>query len=289
VEAFHNLGKMVIVVFGDEVKMVYEAHRLFEAGMQSSLCELRGPKRFEFAHQSSTRRQEFLKQLRYIPRIVIGFVSLPVLQISGGKLLFGFHKIVDAGAPKRFKVQEMADLFLCGPLLFFAGDEKIARNAAKHFLEADGSASKPEAEIGKEVSGKGKFEFALEPLDIVRHEMIVDGPGRFSRKGAVGHTPSAADKLDLLRRRLAFAAFFALLYPACMPLVIFKVRGAEPALAAVADDTCGFVAGFVQAGNGFAGGLSLAFAKSFPCRLRFHEAPRLTDCTLREEIGKREN
>ena len=100
---------------------------------------------------------------------------------------------------------------------------------------------------------------------------------------------SATDKLDFLPRQpLAFAAFFAGLDTTDVPLFIFKVCGAEQALAAAAEDGRSFVAGFVQRGNGFAGSLGLLLAERFPCRLRFHEAPLWADCTLRAEIGKRE-
>ena len=93
----------------------------------------------------------------------------------------------------------------------------------------------------------------------------------------------------LRREALAFAAFIPEFEPADVPLVVVKVCGAEPALAAIAEGGGGFVAGFIQGRNGLAGGLGLLLAERFPCRLRFHEAPRWADCTLRREIGKRKN
>ena len=78
----------------------------------------------------------------------------------------------------------------------------------------------------------------------------------------------------LWRDALAFAAFLARLDPAGVPLFVLCVRGAEPALATVAEDAGGFVAGFIQQGDGFADGFCLFLTKRFACRLRFHEAPR---------------
>jgi hypothetical protein len=80
----------------------------------------------------------------------------------------------------------MAGLPLDGPFVFIACDEEIARNTAKYFFEAGGSTAKPDAEIGVEGSGKGKIEFALKPLGVVRHEKIVDAPERFSEKVEAG-------------------------------------------------------------------------------------------------------
>jgi len=105
VETCPDFGKVVVVVFGDEVEMVDETHGLFEAGMQKSLRELRGLKRFEFSHQGGTRHPKFVEEFRYVPRIVIGFVGLPILQIGRGEILFAFDKIVHAGCPQRFEIE----------------------------------------------------------------------------------------------------------------------------------------------------------------------------------------
>jgi hypothetical protein len=65
-------------------------------------------------------------------------------------------------------------------------------------------------------------------------------------KNATGTHKDLADKLVALRRgALAFAAFFAGLDPAGVPLFVFCVGGAEPALAVFAEDGGGLVAGFV--------------------------------------------
>ncbi len=91
------------------------------------------------------------------------------------------------------------------------------------------------------------------------------------------------------REALAFSAFVTEFEAADVPLVVVKVCRAEPALAAVAEGGGGFVAGLIQGRNGLASGPGLFFAERFPCRLRFHEAPRWGDCTLRGEIGKRKS
>src|SRR5690348_9365764 len=82
-----------------------------------------------------------------------------------------------------------------------------------------------------------------------------------------------------MREVLAFAAFFAGFDPARVPLLVFGMRSAKPALAIFAEERSGFVAGFVHRRNSFTGSLRLFLAKRFPCRLRFHAAPRCPDCT----------
>ena len=97
------------------------------------------------------------------------------------------------------------------------------------------------------------------------------------------------DKLAASKREgLAFAAFFAGFDPAGVPLFVFRVRDAIPALAVIAEKNGGFVAGFIQRRNGFTGSLGLFLAKRFPCRLRFHATPRLPDCTPCDGFVKRE-
>lgn len=109
-------------MFGDEVDMVDEAHGLFEARMQKSLRELDGLKRFEFSYHGGARRPKFIEQILHISRVVIGFVRFTILQVGGRQVLFTFHEIVHTRTPERFKIKEMADLFLCGPFFFFACD-----------------------------------------------------------------------------------------------------------------------------------------------------------------------
>jgi hypothetical protein len=81
------------------------------------------------------------------------------------------------------------------------------------------------------------------------------------------------------RARLAFAAFFAGFDAASVPLLVFGVSDAKPALAPIAENGSGLVAGLIQGRNALAHGLNLLLARRFPCRLRFHKAPAWRDCT----------
>ena len=106
---------------------------------------------------------------------MICFVRFAVLQIGRSELRLGFDEVVDAGAPERFQIQQMADLFLNGPLFFAPSNQTLPRDAAQHFLYAGGCAAKPDTEIGIEAGGKIKFEFAFKPLAGVAHERILTG------------------------------------------------------------------------------------------------------------------
>src|SRR6267142_3427766 len=81
------------------------------------------------------------------------------------------------------------------------------------------------------------------------------------------------------RELLAFSTLFARFDPAKMPILILRMGGAEPALAPIAENGGGFVAGLIQARNAFARGFCFLLARLCACRLRFHPAP-CGDCTL---------
>ncbi len=173
----------------------------------------------------------------------------------------------------------MTRLFLHCPLFIAARGKQIARLAAQHFFQAGGSSAEPYAKIGKQVRGKGEFEFSLEPQAGVWHRGIVDGDAGAWECGE-GHTKSVGGQIGRAwRKALAFAAFVAGFDAASVPFFVFRVGGAEPALAPIAENRSGFVAGFIQWRNAFAHGLNLLLARGFPCGLRFHGAPARRDCT----------
>ena len=67
--------------------------------------------------------------------------------------------------------------------------------------------------------------------------------------------------LDSMRReQLAFSTLFARLNPTRVPILILRMRGAEPALALVAENRGRLVAGLIQARNAFARGFCLLVA-----------------------------
>src|SRR5438128_6199186 len=80
----------------------------------------------------------------------------------------------------------MACLFLHGPFFATARGEQIARLAAQHFFETSGSSAEAYAKVGKQVRGKSKFEFSVEPQAGVWNTGIVDGDGW--RTGVRGKT-----------------------------------------------------------------------------------------------------
>ena len=172
----------------------------------------------------------------------------------------------------------MAGLFLNGPLFTAARGKEISRLAAQHFFEPGGGSAEPYAEIGKQVRRKGEFEFSFEPEAGVRHAGIVNGVAD-RRESGERHTQTDGGQIGCVALALAFAAFVARLDAASVPLLVFGVGGAEPALASIAENGSGFVAGFIQGRNALARGLNLLLARRFPCRLRSHVAPAWRNCT----------
>lgn len=99
------------------------------------------------------------------------------MQVGRSELRLGFDEVVDACAPERFQVQQMADLFLNGPLFVASRDKAVLRDAVQHFFYTGGCAAKPDTEIGVEFGGKIKFEFAFKPLAGVTHAESLTGAG----------------------------------------------------------------------------------------------------------------
>lgn len=103
-------------------------------------------------------------------------------------MLLAFDKVVHARAPERFKIEQMAGLFLEGPFVVATRDEAVACNPAKQFFQARGRAAKADAEIRVEIRGKMEFEFSFKPLAGFAHEESLAGVGGARQKTRESHT-----------------------------------------------------------------------------------------------------
>lgn len=107
-------------------------------------------------------------------------------------------EVVDAPGPKRFKIEQVAGLFLDRPFFTAAGGQTIGRNAAQEFFEASGRAAKTNTEVGIEIGGKMKFESSFEPLAGVAHKESVAAVKEPRKKSNAAHTRSG--RTNWLRR-----------------------------------------------------------------------------------------
>src|SRR5215813_3121812 len=114
-------------------------------------------------------------------------------------MLFAFDEIVHARAPERFQIQQMAGLFLHGPFLGTAPGEEITRLASKHLFKASGSPTKPYAEIGKQIGGEGKLEFAFKPKAGIAHGRSVTEVRRCRGEARQDARKAVWDKLVVAR------------------------------------------------------------------------------------------
>ena len=89
----------------------------------------------------------------------------------------------------------MAGLFLDGPFFISSRNQQFTRLTVEHLFEAGGSSTQPDTEIGKEIGGKGKLEFAFEPEAGFGHEEIIAELEERALKRDAGHTLEARDKL----------------------------------------------------------------------------------------------
>ena len=98
-----------------------------------------------------------------------------VLQVGRSELRLGFDEVVDASPPERFQVEQMADLFLNGPLFVATRNKAVPRDAVQHFFDTGGCAAQTDTKIGIELGGKIKFKFAFKPLAGVTHQESLTG------------------------------------------------------------------------------------------------------------------
>lgn len=122
---------------------------------------------------------------------MIRFVGFAILKIGGREFFLGMDEVVDALAPKRFEIEQMAGLFLDGPFFAASRGEAIGRDAEQEFFEASGCTAQADAEIGVEIGGKVKFEFALKPWTGVAHGESLAGFAGAHRKTRGTHTKAS--------------------------------------------------------------------------------------------------
>ena len=92
-------GQVVVVMFGNEVEMVDQAHRGFQAWMGKSAAVGQGIEVFDPAQQRLPRRPEVGENAFYRLVIVVCVLGFAIRQVGGGELFPSGDKILYTGEP----------------------------------------------------------------------------------------------------------------------------------------------------------------------------------------------
>lgn len=106
---------MMVIVFGDEVRQINKAHRSAEPWMAGGPFEIRI---FNASERNDQGTAGFLKAVDEFgerPRIVIGFMGLPICQVSSRQVWAALTNFLHTTEPQWFEVDEMPDLFCHAP------------------------------------------------------------------------------------------------------------------------------------------------------------------------------
>lgn len=105
---------------------------------------------------------------------MVGVVGFSIAQVGRRELIVFGRVIGDTGQPYGFEIEQMACVFLGGPLSRRVGGEKLMRAPAKRVFQPGGSAAEPCGEIGKQFDREGKVEGSFEPQWDRKHEATND-------------------------------------------------------------------------------------------------------------------
>ena len=154
---------MMIVMVGNEKSQVDQPHRRPQPGVQRRpfqdsriRCE---KQRYELHAETPKLGKEVIQATC----VVIGLVSTTVGQISRRELWLIGENLPAATQPERFKIDEVADVFLDRPTTFVRRGQRGGGYRARPFLEARGSAAQSLDEAGEPREGEREIEGPLEP------------------------------------------------------------------------------------------------------------------------------
>ena len=85
VDELPDAGEVVVVVFGDKVKMVDEAHGRLEARVRNRANKDAAVELVHAVEKLFPGSAKFSENLFEVPCVVVGFVCLAILQVGGGE------------------------------------------------------------------------------------------------------------------------------------------------------------------------------------------------------------
>lgn len=168
-DEFPDVGEVMVVVLGDEIEMVDEAHGSLQARVRNGTGEEGMVYVFDAVQKDCSGCTEVREDLFEGVVVVFGEFGFAIGEVSCSELVAGEQVIADASKPERFEVEQVAGVFLSRPFLLRLGGECFVGMAAKGVFEPSGSAAEAGAEIGEEFQLEGEFECAFEPEARLSH------------------------------------------------------------------------------------------------------------------------
>ncbi len=154
---------MMIVMLGDKIEQVRNAHGLIQARMKRGAPEIFKRLRFEPRDdgraQATEVAQDFVDRLRVVLRLV-GFL---IREIGGAELFESAIEIIEAAGKKLVEIGEVPDVFLDRPLVAVLANQSGLRRAFHTLFDPRRRPAQPLDQFGIQFGGKTEIKFSLEP------------------------------------------------------------------------------------------------------------------------------
>lgn len=122
-----DLCQVMDVMLCNNIAHLYYPDRLFQSRVKRCSPDHRFVQCLRLPDQSGSLQPKFAQNAFDIPSIMIRLISLSVCKIRRLKCLSSSHKIFQPAHPQGFKIEQMAGIFLNGPLITFPMDENLFR------------------------------------------------------------------------------------------------------------------------------------------------------------------
>src|SRR5688572_5761179 len=159
-------GEVVVVVLGDEVGQVYDAHLPAEPRVERRDGRLFFGHGFEPADERESRGAEGREQ-GFEPRVVVpGLLGLAVLHVGRAQHREPARVVFQTPLVQLVQVKKVPGLLLYRPRAAALRREPFAREPARQFFEPRGRAAQPLDDAGEDPDRQVEVELALDPAHL---------------------------------------------------------------------------------------------------------------------------
>ena len=144
---------MMVVMLGDEIEVVEQAHGGFEARVRNRQLPQVRVESIEAPEQGSSRISESGKNVIERASIVVGFSGSAIGQVRRGEFGATVDVVFHSGQPQGFKIFEVPGMFLRGPLAWGACDQQFGGPAMKRIVEPGRGAAQTCSQIRQQLDG----------------------------------------------------------------------------------------------------------------------------------------
>ena len=126
-EQLPDCGQVMVVVLGDEVKMVHQTHRLLEPWMRNGTAEQRSINPCDPIHKFRSSPTKLRQNFSKFTSVVVSVVGFAIAEIGYRKLVRPGQIILHSRHPQGFKIQQVSSLLLGRPFSVRLSNQRLAR------------------------------------------------------------------------------------------------------------------------------------------------------------------